>query len=556
MSYSTVRASLRSVLFHPPETFDKRDVLLSALFLTVLLAVFVPIVAVSTGVPILALVVVAGLVYAAGLLLTDTVFEGLCGAMFVLCTFAANLPLLEQPTVRGIPIQLDFLMVDFVVIPLAVLLLYWDHDFSLVPDRRLERVVGYTLAGVVAWSVLAALINNGPSRFGAAVFLTMQVRYLLLFGVAVYVVRYTGLRTALYSFLVALGGHIAYALAEVLNRGSFGLSYLGDAGGVTIDSFPVGPFVFPSSMYAGGFVGNSRALTMLIILLLPIVVERIVNGSRVQRLLAVPYVLGGAFIVRTSGSDASWVAFLFAMLGAVFVLTYIGFDTDVLDSVFETVDYLYGYACALGASVLVIRLFSNRTGTPSLDAEGGAGASSGAGAEGGAGASSGAGANTEVALPEFVVDLLNTVPFVNTGTLQVRLEQYVAAVEIAITYPLFGLGGGNFLYVAKSYGMARPVEIHNAYLYYLAAIGFPGALLFLGALVAVWLIAVRRTLRRDTDRLLWGMIACGLIGFYAYAFWTSGHLVDPTFMTFWVLAGLLVGARWHDRQHTPDTTAA
>jgi hypothetical protein len=569
MSYSTVRSSLSSVLSGPPQTFDKRSVFLSALFLTALLVAAVPIVAVSTPVPLLALVAVAGLCYVAVLVFTDTVFEGLCGAVFVLCTFSANLPLLKQQSIPGASVQLNFLLVDFVVVPLAVLLLLWNGSFSLPSGRRLDKLVSYALVGLVVWSALAAIVSNGPSRFAAMVFVTTHVRYLLLFGVAVGVARYTGLRTALYSLLVALGGNIAYAIAEVFNRGSFGLSYLGDAAGVTLNWFSVGPLVFPSSMYAGGFVGSSRGLTTLVILLSPLVIERIVNGTTVQRLLGAVYLLGSVFVVRASGSDAGWAAFLLVMLGVALVLTYLVLDADVLDSVSETIGYLYGYACTLGAGLLVFVLYTNFSlfareqgsegGGESSGSTGGGGASSsdtqGGGSSGSTGTEVSSGTDTQ-STSEFLLDLLNAVPFVSTSSLSIRFEQYAAALDIGLTYPLFGLGGRNFLFVAESYGMSKPVVIHNIYLFYLAATGIPGALLLISGLAAVWLIAVAETVQPSSgDRLLWGTVACGLFGFYAYSFWTSGHMADPTLMTFWLLAGLLVGTRQRVGREEPASNS-
>jgi hypothetical protein len=548
MSYSTVRTSLSSVLHGPPQTFDKRNVLLSALFLTAMLVAAVPIVAVSTGVPTLALVAIAGLCYAAVLLFTDTVFEGSCGAVFVLCTISANFPILVRSTAVNIPVQLNLLLVDFVAVPLSILFLYWNGGISLPTSRRLDTVVGYALVGIVVWSVLAAIVSNGPFQFGAVVFVTTQLRYLLLFGVAVGIVRYTGLRTALYSLLVAVSGNMAYAIAEVLNRGSFGLSYLGDAAGITLNWFYIGPMIFPSSMYAGGFVGFSRSLLLLVILFLPAVIERIINGSTGQRLLAATYLLGSAFIVRASASDAGLGAFLLTVLVAVIVLSYVGFDTS-LDSASETLGCLYGYVATLGSGILVFLLSTGRgisfraRGTETGESSGTSGGDAITGTPARADGSS-----TTEQLPE----LLNAVPLVDAANLSIRLQQYVAAIEIGITYPLFGIGGRNFLLVAESYGVRKPISIHNAYLGYLVAVGIPGMLLFIIGLIAVLLTVIAETARTSNDdRLLWGMLACGIIGFYAFSFWTSAWKVAATYMTFWVLAGVVVGAR-RCRRHERD----
>lgn len=532
MSYSTARASLLSVLSGPPQTLDERHVFLSVLFLTMLLVVAVPVVAVSTGVPTLVLVAVAGLLYGIVLVVTDTVFEGLCGAVFVLCTFSGNLPIFERMTEAGAT-QLSLMLVDFVAIPLAVLFLCWNRGFSIPTGRRLETVVGYALAGVVVWSVLAAIVSNGPSRFGALTYVVMQARYLLLFAVVVGIVRYTGLRTALSSLLVALGGQLSYAIAEVLNRGSFGLTYLGDVPGMTIGTFFVGPVAFQSSMYAGGFVGTSRGLLLLVVLLSPILIERVVNGSSVQRVLSVAYLLASVFVVRVSATDAGWMAFLLALLAVAGMLTYVGYASDILDSTAETIHYLYGYLCAFGMAVLSVLLFSGREILVQT--------------------TTGIQGRSDVHLSAVtlsIAELLQHVPFVGLANLVVRIQQYVVAIEIGLTYPLFGLGGRNFPLVAESYGFAQPIAVHSVYFSYLADIGFVGTVLFLVAFVLPAVVALGETVRTDgDDRLLWGMSACGLVGFYAYSFWTTGYTIPAASLTFWAFAGTIVGAR-RRRTHT------
>lgn len=564
MSYSTAKSSLLSILSGPPRAFNERNVLLSTLLLTVLLIVAVPIVAVSTGLPTLVLVAVAGVLYVAVLLFTDTIFAGICGAVFVLCTISANFPTFVQSTAVNIPVQLDLLLVDFVAVPLAILFLYWNGGISLPTGRHLDSVVGYALVGVVVWSVLSAIVSNGPLQFGAFVFVTTQLRYLLLFGVAIGIVRYTGFRTALYSLLVAISGNMAYAIAEVLNRGSFGLSHLGDAPGITMNWFYIGPMIFPSSMYAGGFVGFSRALLMLVVLLSPVAIERIVRGSTGQRVLAATYLLASAFVVRVSASDAGLGAFLLTVLVAVIVLSYVGFDTSH-DPTSETLGYLYGYVATLGGGILVYLLSTGRGislqkhGADSGGSSGASGAtdgSDGVGMQGGSGVAE-TSAHADPSTTEHLTELLNAVPLVDAANLSIRLQQYVAAIKIGIMYPLFGIGGRNFLLVAESYGVRKSISVHNAYLGYLVAVGIPGMLLFITSLVAVLLVTIAETVRSSNDdRLLWGMLVCGLLGFYAFSFWTSAWKVAATYMTFWVLAGVVVGARRRRRHEQGDVSNA
>jgi O-antigen ligase len=123
-----------------------------------------------------------------------------------------------------------------------------------------------------------------------------------------------------------------------------------------------------------------------------------------------------------------------------------------------------------------------------------------------------------------------------------RLQQYIAAVDIGFQYPLFGIGGMNFPLVAESYGLPDPIEIHNIYLSVLASTGIPGAVLFLLSISAVLVIAGKKALSTENDRLFWAMLVCGILGFHAYSFWVTIHAGGVAYLVFWVLAGAVVGA--------------
>lgn len=542
MNYPTVDSFPLSILSEPPHTVDRRNVLKSVLLLTLLLCLVVPVITLTTGISSLLIVSVVGLLYAVILVLSDSIFEGLCGAVFVLCTFSANFPLFGIQTKLDVVIQLSVLLVDFAALPLAILFLRWFSGSIISTERRLDIVAGYALTGVVIWSILAAIVSNGPSQFVAFIYSITQIRYLILFGVSVGIVRYIGIRTAIYSLLLAVGGNMLYAIAEVLNRGSIGLSHLGDANGATLGTFYIGPLSFQTSMYAGGFVGSSRTLVALIILVSPLAIERIVRGSTGQRIVAFLYLLASVFLVRVSGSDTGWVAFLLTAAFIILVLTYIVYYSNIFASISKMADYMYGYISTLSAGILAFLLFTGRGiiigntgGGTSLNNDGLSNSTSGPNKTGLPNS------NTHIK-HDVVLPLLKHIPYINTTNLSIRIEQYIAAIKIGIMYPLFGLGGLNFRFLAKSYGVRRRIALHNVYLSYLVSTGIPGAILFLVSIGATLAIAAMMTLRKqDGDRLLWGMIVCGILGFSAYNFWTSAHGGAATYMTFWVFAGVVVG---------------
>jgi hypothetical protein len=546
MSHFSPKVFLLSVLSGPSETFEGQSVLLYALFLTVLLVVAVPVVALTTGVPALLLVVLAGLLYAAALLATESVFEGLCAAMFVLVTFAANVPLIELPIGGGgyANPQLEVMLVDVVAVPFAGLLSWWLYSGKISLSFGRERIAGYALVGFVGWSLLAALVANGPSRLAALFYVVVQLRSLLLFAIAAVVVKYIGIHSAVYSLGIAVLGQLAYAVAELLNRGSFGLTRLGDApGSVPTRLFAIGPLQFESAIYAGGFIGTTRVLIAFLLLLVPVLVAIVVRHSTPWKLAAALALVASTVLVRVGRADSGWMAFLLTALLTVVALfaLWLTADTDhtIRDGVF---DYAAGIGSVIGAAALSVFLFSQRV-VPNTSA-GETGESVDAGGSSGGSSSAGGGADTG---SDVVIQLLNYVPFINTTNLSIRLQQYVAAINIGLQYPLFGIGGMNFPFVAEAYGLPWPIAIHNAYLSVLASTGVPGMALFLLSIGAVLVIAGRMTLSPENDRLFWTMLVCGMLGFHAYLFWVTAYN-SVAALGFWVLAGAVVGASQWSRQ--------
>lgn len=538
MKNPKIESLFPSIFFEPPQPVDRRNILYHVIFLIFLLGLVVPLVTLSTGMSPLVMVIGAIIFYVTMIVLTDTVFGGLCAAVLVLSTFSANFPLTGIQTKLGVLIQLNLLLVDIAAVPLAILFLRWTSIRSHLRERRLDMVASYALAGVVVWATLAAIVSNGPSQFAAFVYAFAQLRYLLLFGVAVGIVRYTGIRTTVYSLLLAVGGNMLYAIAEVLNQGTIGLSHLGDANGVTLGMFYIGPLGFQTSMYAGGFVGTSRTLVALIILFSPLVIERIVRGSTGQQIVSFIYLFAGVFLVRVSGSDTGWMALTLTLLLLIGLLVYVGVSSNILSSAFAVRRYLYGCVSTLGAVIVVNLLFINdgiltfkKNTDPDL--------STGNNPQ----EVSKLVNNDAQLLPDYISSIVNQVPLVNSANLSIRILQYTAAIKIGIVYPLFGVGGRNFRFVAKSYGVPRRISLHNIYMSYLVSTGIPGMLLFLSSIGATLAIAISKTIEDHNDnQLLWGTIVCGIIGFSAYNFWSSAHGGAATYMTFWVLAGTVVGA--------------
>ena len=100
---------------------------------------------------------------------------------------------------------------------------------------------------------------------------------------------------------------------------------------------------------------------------------------------------------------------------------------------------------------------------------------------------------------------------------------------------------------------------HSAGASSLFSVRIPGALLFVTAFAFPAIIAIRTFLwTENDDRLLWGRLGCGLTGFYAYNFWTTRYTIHATSLSFWTLAGAIIGAsryQYVKQNVSSDTTA-
>jgi hypothetical protein len=146
-----------------------------------------------------------------------------------------------------------------------------------------------------------------------------------------------------------------------------------------------------------------------------------------------------------------------------------------------------------------------------------------------------------------IVDQLS-IPLFDLSSLGERLQQYVAGVDLVLRYPLFGVGGGNFRFVAAAYGLPNkegipiPEPLHNVYIMLLAETGLPGFLLYMGAVGLVFGAGLR-SLLEDHKRDIHLVVLVGFVAFSSFMFFT--HLIDriTVLIPFWALGGAVLGER-------------
>ena len=478
----------------------------TALLLTGLLAVCVPVVATMSDVPTSMLVVVAGLCYLAVVLVAGQAFVGLTSAAFVLALFDIAVTLADGPGIATV----DVVAVDVVAIPLLFVLLYeaFGDGFRIRFGGRAVAVFGFV--AFVCWTIAAGVVANGGSQTAGVMFATEQVRYLVVFVVTALVVRRKNAWCVVYPFVIATVGHLSVSLAQIANGGMLGFPFLGEPPDRYLESFAFAGIDIATGFYAGGFVGHGRELAMVLLMFIPLVVAVSVRRSWLSLPLTGVAVVASVLSIRVADTDAGW---------ATLVLLSALFGTYLLAALVVAVKRRYSTVAAVPVLGLVLAFaFVLFRGV------------------------------------QAVVQLSDgDVPLLRTNTLDVRLDGYAAAVEIAFEYPLFGLGGKNFYVLSEQYGLPADLGVHNTFLSHLAATGFVGSLFYTLAVLAVLFVAVRLAIAASgTERLLWVAVCCAMVAFHAYSSWMAAYHWTVGNSAFWLLAGATVGATARDHRFRFD----
>lgn len=508
--------------FSPPKVGHTKNYVSTSLVLTVLLTVITPFLATVGGLPVLPLVALTGLVYAAFVVVTDTLFEGVSSALFVLLVFNADIPLVNAPG----PAQFDVFLMDLPLVLALALLLWWEYTESRTRFRTETAIAVGSLGFFVLWSFISAVVANGPSQSAAVMFGATQLRYGLILVASVLIVRRTNVWCGIYPLIIAVSGNVLVALTQAVNDGPLGLSYLGEVGPGYISRVVLGPLVTRSGMYVGGFTGQSRLFTGVLLLVVPLVVFLSVRRSRWKTILTGCFVLSAAFIVRMSESDAGWASLLLTLVLSIVVLSYYAYrESDRR--------YYPGISYCVLSIAISIGMYTSRFIGPSTD---------GADPEpsGGTGGSTGSQAPST---QESATNFIASVPVVQASTFPIRVQQWAASVELVSMYPLFGVGGHNFYLLSESLGLPRAFAVHNTFLAHLAATGFPGAIAYILGIGTVLFVVLRHAVFAPGEAgTFWGLLAAGMIGFHALSFWVTIHNSVVAFSTFWAVCGMALAA--------------
>lgn len=482
---------------------DTHEFVLLGATLIIGLTFVVPALTLGLGIYSLVFVVLTGAVYGVLCLLLRRLLAGSLIALLVTTTFSANIPLVPGYDVPGsLGPQLWLVQLPLVA---AVVLVVVMGDRDTLADITTAEML---FAALIIWSSVAALLGATVRLDTAFYFLLHLLQGFLAF----FLLRYA-VQQELFSFgLVAqlfVGTVVAQsviAVVQFLNGRELGVTALGESGAMMFGKVSL-PLLgtFPLGTHIAGFTGMAYHLASLILLAVPLAVMLTVRSSGWHRVAFAAAAIWMAGVLRLTGTDAGYGAFaVMTVLLAVALLAVRRGDGADLSLPTRTLSPR-AYALLAGAGVIII--------------------------SGG------------VLLLTTLVSVGHTaMSGLDAANLDTRIQQWMAGIDLFVQHPLFGIGGMNFIYHAADYGLTNPLPIHNTYIAILAGTGLPGLLCYLALLGAVVWAGWVGAKHSESGLLLAGML-CGMVGYFAYAFWAITPLIMSTsFFPFWILAGAVVGA--------------
>ena len=485
-------------------------------------------------------------VYTAAVAVSRHWFVGALVALLMTSTYAANVPLIADTSTYPGALG-PALWVFQAPLLAAVVLAHYRQLWRL--DVVLPEVL---LFGFVIWTFIVALLGDAPRPDVAIYFTFFFAQVFVVFALVSRSVRagIAEFRDIVIVYCITTIGHVGIAFVQFTTQGPLGLSVLGETS-KRVGTIGVGPIVMRTGTFVSGFAAGG--LNSLIVLTLPLIAVLAWRAQGWRRVTGAVLIAVMLVVQRGTGTDSARGATI--LVGLLFLagLGWLQWESD--RPVVARLRHVRAAGGLLAAATVV--LFPASGAGKSSDPDRGVEpapestpkpqpdpttpkATTVPTPETEATETTATPDRLDVSDATELVDNVS-VPFFNLSSLSVRVRQYAGGLDLFARHPLFGIGGGNFMYFAESYGLDKPYRIHNLYIALLAETGIPGLLLYLGTVGTGLIRGAKLVVSRSVDHTLVFAVCCGLVGLLAAAFW--GPFLDrlPRVFPFWAIMGALVG---------------
>ncbi|MFD1513943.1 O-antigen ligase family protein [Halomarina rubra] len=570
MSFSGVISRLR-IDTEPP---DSRSFIVSGGVLTLLLFVLSPVLttAFRTFLPPLpekeyVAIAICGLVYGGYILYSEDLLAGFVASLLILITVRIAIPAgPSRDIIAGIGPQIWIFYA-----PLACIVLYY-FSRGTVPTVSLAH---YLFAGFVGWSLLAAVVGNGP-RPDMAYYFTLYVFQIgLIFLISTWLVAdgIVELRHATLLIVVAVLAHSIVGLLQFVNGGPLGFPHHGEAARTASEYLTLGPLgSFPIGPHINGFAFGGP-IAVLITLAVPVGVAYAFREQGKKRLLWTLAVLMMVFVQRTTAWDAGRGGIVVALV-CFAALGLWTFRKEIRNPFSNSSGNLLVTLLGGVLAIVFLLLPGTSSGTaalPNLSERGETGStetpspstpSTDVSPEGTRLAETPSDVGTQPTGTQTTATPSSTeaqpvesggnpsptgsfdIPFFDTSNLGIRLQMYVESLGLTVEHPVFGIGGANFPSAAVQTSLDRSYWLHNMFLQVLVGTGIPGFLLYCASLGLSIFSGLRVLVLSRSDTLVVIGVLSGLVGAIAQLNLNPLFNKPTAILPFWALCGMLVGEHY------------
>lgn len=399
--------------------------------------------------------------------------------------------------------------VDVMDLFLAPLVVFLIRDFAKGYRRDLRfSSISVWWGGLIALGIVSVIL--GPYRQFPAFEVVRMLKCWLLFLVIVNeCVRETHFRHVAGGLAAGVALNVLVALTQFMLRRDLGLQALGEPSPEATLGANYGVYLGGGTYRVGALMGHPNLFAAYLALLLPIFIGLLYTSYKgVNKVLFSLVSLGGAAALVLTLSRSGWAAFALALL----LLIVIVFIHPALRTRFAALKLAMVSGIGVGALVAAGPIIRRVTSS-------------------------------------------------DPGALDFRSEWVHIAWTMVQDRPILGFGLNTFSYhivgytqdsvstLVDRFGEVWPV-VHNIYMLTWAEQGTVGLLLFLGLHVNLLWIAFQNSRRVLSDKVFMISIgaACGVAALMLDGFASFFTRVPASGRVFWIVAGLIVAARyWNER---------
>lgn len=418
--------------------------------------------------------IVSGVVFFMFILYKGILFPGFASALPILIFFRIQFPVLTLDT----NVVLYILISDIISIPLGIVgLIAISRDIF----NKSAKLITIVLILFVTWVLISGIlaIFQGFPYNGLA-FGFEQTRYIFILSTTFLIVSYFGGNSVIKLLIISASYQVIIsALQSIFGVQFTGLGYFGDVSYGFSDTIHFFGVTLNTGLFPGGFVGSSRGLLAMLIILFPISFYYLYQYSWIPAYVS--FIGTPLVALFAATSEAGFGAILLMIILSFLLLKFKHFIIKNLTKLQFT----------------IVGVISVITG---------------------------------------VILALAILKFDYFSAARIRWDQYVSATKLFFEYPIFGIGVENFNHFEKAVDVS---DVHNIYLAYLSGAGLPSLLLFLWANIVVY-IAFMNNLFTQSNRTELVLLYIGIIGFLSFSFFDKVFEKAPVMIIFWMIVAIII----------------